>query len=68
VVGVHRLEARAMVLNGRGNGVLRKLGGFEEGTLRKSIYCNGRYRDQCLWSILDEDWRRVRRGALKWVH
>jgi ribosomal-protein-alanine N-acetyltransferase len=55
VVGVHRLEARAAVENGRGNGALRKLGAIQEGTLRKSFLRNGRYLDQSLWAILPED-------------
>jgi RimJ/RimL family protein N-acetyltransferase len=56
-VGVHRLEARAAVLNGRGNGALRKIGAVQEGVLRKSFLKNGEYLDQALWTILDEDWK-----------
>lgn len=56
-VGVHRLEARAAVRNGRGNGALRKIGAIQEGLLRKSFYKNGEYLDQALWTILDEDWK-----------
>ena len=55
-VGVHRLEARAAVRNGRGNGALRKMGAIQEGVLRKSFLKNGEYLDQVLWSLLDEDW------------
>ena len=55
-VGVHRLEARAAVLNGRGNGALRKMGAVQEGLLRKSFLKNGAYLDQALWTLLDEDW------------
>ena len=55
-VGVHRLEARAAVKNGRGNGALRKIGAVQEGVLRRSFLKNGEYHDQVLWSILDEDW------------
>jgi len=55
-VGIHRLEARAAVKNGRGNGALRKLGAVQEGVLRKSFYRHGEYLDQVLWTILDEDW------------
>jgi RimJ/RimL family protein N-acetyltransferase len=55
-VGVHRLEARAAVRNGRGNGALRKMGAVQEGVLRKSFLKNGEYLDQMLWTILDEDW------------
>ena len=57
-VGVLRLEARAAVANGRGNGALRKLGAVQEGLLRRSFLKNGQFLDQVLWSILAEDWRR----------
>ena len=56
-VGVHRLEARAALKNGRGNGALRKIGARQEGVLRKSFLRNGEYLDQALWTVLDEDWR-----------
>jgi RimJ/RimL family protein N-acetyltransferase len=58
VIGVHRLEARAAVQNGRGNGALRKLGAVQEGILRKSFLRGGKYLDQSLWAILHEDWYR----------
>jgi len=58
VVETHRLEARAAIANGRGNGALRKVGAIQEGILRKSFLRNGEYLDQTLWTILDEDWRR----------
>lgn len=60
VIGVHRMEARAAVANGRGNGALRKIGAMQEGILRKSFLRNGEYLDQALWTILDEDWRRAK--------
>ena len=60
-IGVHRLEARAAVRNGRGNGALRKVGAVQEGILRKSFLKNGEYLDQTLWTILDEDWQAKRR-------
>lgn len=59
-IGVHRLEARAAIANGRGNGALRKIGAIQEGILRKSFLRNGQYLDQTLWTILDEDWRRAK--------
>ena len=57
-VGVHRLEARAAVANGRGNGALAKIGAVKEGLLRRSFLRHGQYHDQTLWSIVREDWRR----------
>ena len=59
-IGVHRLEARAAVQNGRGNGALRKVGAVQEGVLRRSFLRNGQYLDQALWSILDRDWRQAK--------
>jgi ribosomal-protein-alanine N-acetyltransferase len=59
-IGVHRLEARAAVANGRGNGALRKMGAVQEGVLRRSFLRNGQYLDQTLWTILAEDWRRAK--------
>jgi RimJ/RimL family protein N-acetyltransferase len=59
-IKTHRLEARAAILNGRGNGALRKIGAMQEGILRKSFLRNGEYLDQALWTILDEDWRAQR--------
>src|SRR6185295_6910858 len=59
-VGVHRLEARAAVRNGRGNGALRKIGAVQEGVLRKAFLKDGEYLDQTLWTILDEDWQARR--------
>jgi RimJ/RimL family protein N-acetyltransferase len=55
VVGVRRLEARAPVRNGRGNGALRKLGAVKEGLLRRSFQRDGEYQDEFLWTILPED-------------
>jgi RimJ/RimL family protein N-acetyltransferase len=60
-IGVHRLEARSAVKNGRGNGALQKIGAVQEGVLRKSFVRNGEQLDQVLWAILDEDWLHAKR-------
>jgi RimJ/RimL family protein N-acetyltransferase len=62
-IDVHRLEARAAVQNGRGNGALRKVGAVREAILRQSFLRNGRYVDQVLYSILQNDWRAAREFA-----
>ena len=67
-IGTHRLEARAAVANGRGNGALRKLGAVREGILYKSLFRHGLYLDQIMWTILDEDWRLARTGRTPRVH
>src|SRR2546421_1259371 len=55
-VGVHRLEARVLLQNGRANGALRKMGAVQEGVLRESVRRGSAYLDQVLWSVLKEDW------------
>ena len=67
-IGVHRLEARAAVKNGRGNGALRKVGATQEGILRRSFLRNGEYLDQILWSILDVDRQRSRMTFVPSIH
>jgi RimJ/RimL family protein N-acetyltransferase len=59
-LGVHRLEARAAVLNKRGIGALRKIGAVQECILRQSLERNGEFLDQALYSVLDFDWRESR--------
>jgi [ribosomal protein S5]-alanine N-acetyltransferase len=59
-IGVRRLEARAAVKNGRGNGALQKLGAVQECRLRKSFHKNGEYLDQILYALTDTDWRGSR--------
>jgi len=61
-LGLHRLEARAAVRNGRGNGALRKLGAVAECVLRQSFIRDGEALDQVLWSVLAEDWGRLSDG------
>jgi RimJ/RimL family protein N-acetyltransferase len=60
---VHRLEARAAIRNGRGQGALRKVGAVQEGVLRKSLVRNGQYLDEALYTIIGEEWRASRRAA-----
>lgn len=62
-IGVHRLEARAAIQNGRGNGALLKMGAVQEGILRKSFLRNGRYLDQALYGIVEDDWHAAREVA-----
>lgn len=59
-VGIQRLEARCVVRNGRGNGVLRKLGAVQEGVLRQATRLRGEVHDQALWAILATEWRALR--------
>lgn len=63
-IGVSRLEARASVQNGRGNGALRKIGAVREAILRKSFLRNGELVDQLLYAILEDEWRATRRRPI----
>ena len=67
-VGVHRLEARAAIANGRGNAALRKLGALPEAVLRRSFLCDGTYLDQILWALAATEWTDFRSTALSPVH
>ena len=58
---VHRIEGRASVENGRGNGALHKLGADRECTLRQCFELHGRPVDHVLWALLADEWRE-RRG------
>ena len=70
VIGATRLEARAAVINGRGNGALRKLGAVQEAVLRKAFMCEGQYIDQVMWSIVQNDWCEAKpvSGGPGYVH
>lgn len=59
-LGVHRLEARVAVRNGRGGRALQKVGAVPEGVLRKALLKDGRYLDQAMYAIIANDWRASR--------
>jgi [ribosomal protein S5]-alanine N-acetyltransferase len=67
VLRTHRLEARAALCNGRGNGAMKKLGAEREGVLRHAFFRNGDYLDQVVWSILREDWQKRRQTQAVWA-
>jgi RimJ/RimL family protein N-acetyltransferase len=67
-IGVHRLEARAAVANGRGNGALAKVGAVREAVLRQSFDRHGQRYDQHLWAILSDDWKASRTLQRPQVH
>jgi [ribosomal protein S5]-alanine N-acetyltransferase len=59
-MNVHRLEARAVERNGRGNGVLHKLGAKAEGSLSRAFKRDEGYDTQLLWALTADDWRQRR--------
>ena len=62
-VGVHRLEARAVDVNARGNRAFARLGATRDGLLRSGFRDGSCYRDQIMWSILAPEWQARRREA-----
>jgi ribosomal-protein-alanine N-acetyltransferase len=64
-LGVRRLEARAAVANGRGNGALVKIGGVQEAILRRSFARDGQLLDQVLYAIDAEDRRAARHTPVR---
>jgi len=69
-LGVQRLEARAAVLNGRGNGALRKIGAVQECILHRALLRDGVWLDQAMYAILDGDHvaRKTRRLTAPRLH
>jgi ribosomal-protein-alanine N-acetyltransferase len=63
-LGVHRLEARSVQTNARGNAVLRKLGARRDGILREAFRRNGAFKPYIMWSILGPEWSVSRKKLL----
>jgi ribosomal-protein-alanine N-acetyltransferase len=57
---VHRLEARAVTSNERGNGALIKLGAKGEAVLRGGLVTEGLRLDQFLWTLIASEFRAER--------
>ena len=61
-LSAHRVEFKTDVVNRRARGALMKIGATAEGTLRShTLMHDGRYRDTVYYSILEDEWTRVRR-------
>lgn len=60
-LGANRIEGRASVENGRGNGALRKVGAHQEALLRHCFELHGQRVHHLLWALLADEWRE-RRG------
>lgn len=53
-----RIQAHTDARNMVSQNVLQKVGFKKEGTIRKSVFTKGEWRDRCLFSILREEWKR----------
>jgi ribosomal-protein-alanine N-acetyltransferase len=65
-LALHRVEARIAVANERSRRAFERLGATREGTLRESFVKGGAFLDQDLYVVLEQDWRRRRRGVGGW--
>ncbi len=62
VIGLNRIEACPLVINGPSISLLRKYGFKEEGTLRQRVFYDGRYLDEKFFALLKEDWECAGEG------
>jgi N-acetyltransferase len=61
VLGCRRVEFKTDAANARSRAAFAKMGATEEGVFRKHmIYPDGRNRDSVYFSILDDEWPKVR--------
>ena len=60
-LSAHRVEFKTDAANRRARGALSKIGAKPEGALRShTLMHDGRYRDTVYYSILEDEWARVR--------
>jgi RimJ/RimL family protein N-acetyltransferase len=57
---IPRVQAHTDAKNMSSQNVLKKVGFKKEGTIRKSGFSRGEWRDLCLYSILREEWKEPR--------
>jgi RimJ/RimL family protein N-acetyltransferase len=60
-LGLARVELRTDALNARSRAAIARIGGVEEGILRRHMLTDsGRIRDTVYFSILDDEWPQVK--------
>ncbi len=57
---ITRIQATTDVRNKASQRVLEKSGFKREGVIRKACFARGQWRDECLYSILREEWKEPR--------
>ena len=55
--GIHRVEIRAAPENRRSRAMAERFGLRTEGVLRHSMFCSGRWLDQVVYALLEDEWR-----------
>jgi RimJ/RimL family protein N-acetyltransferase len=67
-LGYRRVELKTDALNLRSREAIRRIGGVEEGTLRRHmVTATGRVRETVYFSILDEEWPAVKARLEEWL-
>ena len=64
-LGYHKVTLRIAVGNNASDRVAEKLGFTREGVLREELLIRGNWVDHSLWSLLDREFRALRRGAAR---
>lgn len=63
-LGYHKVTLRIAVGNDPSDRVAEKLGFTREGVLREELLIRGNWVDHSLWSLLDREYRALRRGEV----
>jgi RimJ/RimL family protein N-acetyltransferase len=63
--GFHKVIMRIAVGNHASTRVAEKLGFTREGILREELLIRGNWVDHSLWSILDREFKTLRRGNIR---
>jgi ribosomal-protein-serine acetyltransferase len=64
-LGYHKVTLRIAVGNHASDRVAEKLGFTREGVLREELLIRGNWVDHSLWSLLDREYRALRRGEVR---
>lgn len=64
-MGYHKVVLRIAVGNAASDRVAEKLGFTREGTLREELLIRGNWVDHSLWSLLDREYRSLKRTAAR---
>jgi RimJ/RimL family protein N-acetyltransferase len=59
-LGLHRVVAVTACENAASVALLERLGQRREGHFRQSVWLKGKWRDEYLYAMLQEEWRTIR--------
>jgi RimJ/RimL family protein N-acetyltransferase len=66
-LGYRRYEWKCNALNAASRAAALRLGFSYEGTFRQAAVIKGRNRDTAWYSVIDQDWPRLRAGFERWL-